>query len=320
MRGKKGSQYDGGHRVPCFLHWPAGGLDKPVDVNRLAAHIDLLPTLVELCSLRLPRPATFDGASLRPLLQDPKADWPDRSLVLGTPRNNVASAAPPTPWESSAVMTDRWRLVNRDELYDMPGDPGQKHNLAGQNPDVVDRLRKAYDAYWAGVSAGQENWQGRPIVGTSREDETRLCSETWTPTRGRCPWSQAAVAAGEKSFGLWPIRVSEAGSYRIEVRRWPRELDTPMGGLPAAQKTVDAYLAGKPVNGTLYSARAKALPVAKVRLKIGPKTMEANVAPEDTEKVFTAALDAGPTEIEAILLNAQGQEISGAYYVYVRKS
>ena len=62
MRGKKGSPYDGGHRVPCFLHWPAGGLDQRVTVDRLAAHLDLLPTLVDLCALQLPKPVAASTA------------------------------------------------------------------------------------------------------------------------------------------------------------------------------------------------------------------------------------------------------------------
>jgi arylsulfatase A-like enzyme len=41
MRGQKGSQYDGGHRVPFFLHWPAGGLTGGRDVKMIAAHVDM---------------------------------------------------------------------------------------------------------------------------------------------------------------------------------------------------------------------------------------------------------------------------------------
>jgi len=52
MRGKKGSPYDGGHRVPLFIRWPEGGLVGGRDVDRLAAHLDVLPTLIELCGLR----------------------------------------------------------------------------------------------------------------------------------------------------------------------------------------------------------------------------------------------------------------------------
>ena len=65
MRGTKGSEYDGGHRVPCFIRWPAGGLGGGRDVNRLTAHIDLLPTLIELCGLPEPAGVTFDGPAWR---------------------------------------------------------------------------------------------------------------------------------------------------------------------------------------------------------------------------------------------------------------
>ena len=63
MRGRKGSYYDGGHRVPCFLHWAKGGYDGTKTINRLTAHLDLLPTLTDLCSMQLPRPVKFDGTS-----------------------------------------------------------------------------------------------------------------------------------------------------------------------------------------------------------------------------------------------------------------
>ena len=68
MRGIKGSHYDGGHRVPFFIRWPAGGIGGGVDVDRLSAHIDLLPTLVGLADLELPHSISFDGVSLDPLL------------------------------------------------------------------------------------------------------------------------------------------------------------------------------------------------------------------------------------------------------------
>ena len=68
MRGKKGSQYDGGHRVPLLMRWPAGGLDSGRDVGELTANIDMMPTLMELCGLGDPDDLSIDGKSLAPLL------------------------------------------------------------------------------------------------------------------------------------------------------------------------------------------------------------------------------------------------------------
>jgi arylsulfatase A-like enzyme len=320
MRGKKGSPYDGGHRVPCFLHWPAGGFNQPVTVDRLTAHFDWLPTLIDLCSLRLPRPIAFDGASLQPLLADPRAPRPDRTLVLGTPRNQTsANPTPPRYGENCAVMTDRWRLVNDQELYDMTADPGQQRNLAGEQPQVVDTLRAAYRNYWSSVSARDAGWRGRPIIGAAQAPEVELCAEDWYPTQGNCPWNQAAVAAGEAVFGHWPIRIAATGTYHIEVRRWPREANAPLAGVPAGRKTVDAHLPNGPVSGLLYGGTPKALPVARVQLKIGGKTQEVVVDASASSASFLAPLDAGPVDLAAILLDRDGQPLSGAGYVTVRR-
>lgn len=319
MRGKKGSPYDGGHRVPCFLHWPAGGFDSPVVVDRLTTHLDLLPTIVDLCSLELPRAIAFDGVSLRPLLADPRAPWPDRTMVLGTPPNMV-SPLPGTPphGKNCSVMTDRWRLVELRELNDIVADPGQRVNVAGQHPDVVERLRAEYDRYWKSVSARDANWRGRPVIGSPGPSEVDLCSEAWYPTEGNCPWNQSGVANGVAAFGRWPVRIARAGRYLIEVRRWPAETDAPIAGIPADTAAIDAQLDGRGVQGRLYGGAPKALPIAKARLRIGATEQEAEVSPHDREKVFSATLAEGPTDIEATLLDPDGKPLCGAYYVRVR--
>ncbi len=321
MRGKKGSPYDGGHRVPCFMYWPGGGLDKPVVVDRLTAHLDLLPTLTDLCGLKLPRPIRFDGASLKPLLANPRAEWADRTLVLGTPHNNVGPNAPtPQFGQNCAVMTDRWRLVNNRELYDMTADPGQKDDVARTHPQVVGQLQAAYRKYWEDVSANDKGWHGRPIVGSPQAPAVELCSEDWQTTHGSCPWNQAAVARGAAALGCWPVRVDRAGTYRIELRRWPESLNAPITGLARESKTADAFLDGRPVTGLLYgNAGGKALPVAKARLKIGELVKEAEVSATDTAAVFTCELQAGPADIEATLLDKAGKALCSAYYVTVRR-
>ena len=64
MRGQKMDLWEGGHRVPCFIRWPAGKLRPPGDIAELTEVQDILPTLVDLCRLRKPAKAQFDGLSL----------------------------------------------------------------------------------------------------------------------------------------------------------------------------------------------------------------------------------------------------------------
>jgi hypothetical protein len=181
-------------------------------------------------------------------------------------------------------------------------------------------LRAAYRSYWSSVSARDEGWRGRPIIGSPQAREVELCAEDWYPIQGNCPWNQAAVAAGGAAFGHWPVRIVKSGTYHVEVRRWPREADAPLAGIPTGRKIVDAYLPNGPVSGLLYGGTPKALPVARVQLKIGGKVQEAVVEETAKSSSFTAHLDAGAVEIEATLLDRQGKPLGGACYVYVRRS
>jgi hypothetical protein len=319
MRGQKGSQYDGGHRVPCFVHWPDGGIKTPKTVDRLTAHLDLLPTFVDLCSLQLPKPVRFDGTSLRPLLLDAQPVWPDRTLMNGTVYNGVPLPRP--KWTKGAVMRQNWRLVDGKELYDLATDPGQKVNVAPAHPKIVEELKATYETYWQDVTAETQDWLktlGRPIVGTAAQRELYLCSEDWVDDG--CSWNQGSVAEGAKKFGPWRIRVQTPGVYRLEVRRWPREADALMSGVPPEKSTApDAWLHGKPVTRLLYGDRPpKALPVAQVSVKIGGQTLHSRVQPEDRAAVFEVTLTAGEQTIEARLLDASGASLAGAYFAYLR--
>ncbi len=138
MRGKKGSPYDGGHRVPFFLYWPAGELVGGRDVEPITAYVDVLPTLIDLCKIPAPEGVKFDGTSIVPLLRETASDWPDRILVTDSQR-----VKDPIKWRQSAVMTSQYRLNNQTELYDIKADPGQTKNIAPEYPDVVRRLTEA---------------------------------------------------------------------------------------------------------------------------------------------------------------------------------
>jgi hypothetical protein len=320
MRGKKGSSYDGGHRVPCFLYWPAGGFEMPATLNRLAAHLDWLPTLVDLCGLKLPEQIAFDGISLKPLLEKKDSSLPNRTIIMGTPGNDTgANPQSPKYGQNCAVMTDRWRLVNNQELYDMATDPGQMLNVAGEHRDVVNELHAVYQKYWEDVSAKDKGWRGRPVIGSPNMPEVALCAEDWYTTEGNCPWNQGEVALGSVSFGKWPVRFAEAGTYRIELRRWPRELDTPMAETPAIEKTIDAWLNGKPVSNTLYNAKPVALPVTKAQLRIGENVQVLKVAQGDKVAVFKMKVGAGLTDISTTLFDERGKPLCSAFYVEIRK-
>lgn len=315
MRGMKGDVYDGGHRVPCFVHWPAGGLRQGQDIHSLNAHIDMLPTLVDLCGLELPRNAGFDGRSFGPQLRDANAEVPERTLFV-----EVQRTFKPEKWHGAAAMTSRWRLVNDKELYDMKQDPGQKRNVIDGHPDVVARLRKDFESYWAMVTPGDRD-RVEFIVGDERQAEIFLHSSDWYLPEP--PWHHARVAAGATDAGDWQIRAARAGTYRFEVRRWPREADAGLAEVPEIHKTVDAWDPRGPKPDLLYGntrTSFKKLPVASVRLTTGGKTRTLPAPVGASEVSFDVDLEGGVSStVKAVLLDSSGEVIAGACYVYCRK-
>ena len=146
MKGQKGSADEGGVRVPFFVRWP-GKFKAGQAVNRVAAHIDLLPTLADIAGVdKLPK-GQVEGRSLVSLIKNPKSKWKDRPLFTQTARWKTGSEPTEHMWKNFAVRNNRYRLVGNN-LYDMQSDPGQKTNIAEQNPKVVQSLRNAYEKFW----------------------------------------------------------------------------------------------------------------------------------------------------------------------------
>jgi arylsulfatase A-like enzyme len=85
--------------VPFFIHWPGGKLAHGSDVSDLNAHIDVLPTLIDLCGLKPPREVDFDGRSFREQLTEPGKALPERTLVRGVAAHLRSRRSGRTPRE-----------------------------------------------------------------------------------------------------------------------------------------------------------------------------------------------------------------------------
>jgi arylsulfatase A-like enzyme len=155
MRGTKGTPYQGGTRVPGFWRWP-GVLPEGVDVDKLAAHIDLFPTLAEIGKGTYGLAPAPDGRSLVPLLENPAADWPDRDLFVHVGRWERGKAAE-SKFAHCAVRNSRFRLVNNTELFDIKADPSETTNVIAQHPDAVAAMRRAHDEWWEEILPCLEN-------------------------------------------------------------------------------------------------------------------------------------------------------------------
>ena len=172
MKGGKNTTHQGGTRVPCFFRWPAGGIPAGAECDALSAHLDLFPTFAEITGATLSAEVKqqIEGRSLLPLLKNPKSAWTDRTLVHHTGRWAKGKAAD-AKYAKSAIQNSRFTLVNNDELYDLKADPGEKTNVIAQHPEVVAKLRAAYDQWWTEVQPllVNENVTNAPSINPFQE-------------------------------------------------------------------------------------------------------------------------------------------------------
>ncbi len=297
MRGMKTTYYEGGHRAMCFIRWP-GGKFTPRAIDELTEVQDLLPTLTELCSLKAKPDAPCDGVSLAGLLSGKADHLPDRKLV-------VQYGQRPEKFQS-AVLWKKWRLVGRDELYDLKSDFGQQTNVADKHPDVLNSLREHYESWWDGVLPKLEDFS--PVsIGAKQENPVCLSAADWANVY--CD-NMMNLRQGVERNGPWHVLVEQDGQYEISLRRWPREADAPIaGGVPEFKAHVGGLPAGK------------VLPVVKVRLKVGDSFDKSQaIKPDDKQVTFIVQLKAGEKlPMQSWLYGEGDRELAGAYFAYVTR-
>ena len=209
MRGRKGSTDEGGVRSPLLMRWP-GHIKPGTKVPQIASAIDLLPTLADMAGVAIQGTKPLDGVSLTPLLLNRGGAWPDR-MIFSHWSNKVS------------VRTQQYRLDNAGELYDMVKDPGQKHNIAKEEPKEAARLREAV-AVWKRDVLAQLKREERPFtVGYKEFPMTPL------PARDGIPHGKVQRSAGAPNCSYfknwntkedritWNIDVATTGRYEVVI-------------------------------------------------------------------------------------------------------
>ena len=218
LKERKGSAYDGGTRVPFLFRW-TGQVDAGRRIDRIAAHVDVVPTLLQAAAIE-DAALEFDGESLWPLLSGetvPEA-WPDRTIHLQNHRGDT-----PQLNRNVSARTQRWKIVQplgkatdpmppgaQFELYDMSVDPGETNNLAQEHPQIVERMARGYEEWFREVSSTRGFEPVRIHLGSPREPLATLSRFDW---RG-----ETDDRAREDSLGYWPVVVEQAGAYDFTVR------------------------------------------------------------------------------------------------------
>lgn len=212
LRDKKGSVYDGGTRVPFFLKLP-GLTTQSKDIGTMSAHIDVLPTLSELCNVDLPKDRKIDGKSLVPLVKGDKVDWSDRTLFSYWTRRY------PELYNSMAIQKSGYKLVGQTnynasvedfELYNLEIDPYEQQNIISQNREIAQKMKRDLDEiYWELILSENLVDQPRIIIGSQKENPLILNRNDADGSRGL--WDQ------EEIFGKWDVHILK-GHYNFRFK------------------------------------------------------------------------------------------------------
>lgn len=239
LRDRKGSVYDGGIKVPFFVRWP-GKIPGGRDVDRIAGGIDLLPTILDLCGVSLPRDLRLDGRSLSPLMLGPVPDWPDRTLFFQQCRPDREGVDVPRLFTHAAARDQQYKIVmsvpppadrfsratpfEETELFDMTADPAESVNLAARYPDIVQRMRRDYEAWFRDVTADLA--PVRIHLGSPHHNPLVLNNQDlFGPEAALSYSSQGRLSRNPKEepegTGVWNVHVVRPGRYEIALRFGP---------------------------------------------------------------------------------------------------
>ena len=175
-------------------------------------------------------------------------------------------------------------------------------DIAAQHPDVVARLRAAYEEWWTKVTERAE--ERIPIeIGVDGASQVLINSHDWRNVEDPVSvWNQSQIRQGLEYNGHWEIEVMQAGAYEIELRRWPREADLELREGIDGPGQVDSY-------EMTYERRytgGRALPIATADLEVGGRRPTRSVAAHEKAAAFMVELHAGPTDLRTRVQRRQG--------------
>ena len=210
MKGLKGTVYNGGTRVPFYIKYAEKFKNSKV-ISRMSAHIDILPTILELCNLKIPSDRKIDGQSLVPLINS--KPFNDRHLFSYWTRRF------PEKYINMSIQNDNYKLVgNNDyngkikdfELYDLIADPLESKNVINQNIEIAKSFKIEMDNSIDDLLSS-ENIKNPPriIVGSEFENPTVLNRNDASGERGI--WAQNDI------YSYWKVNFKK-GTYDFKFK------------------------------------------------------------------------------------------------------
>lgn len=305
MKGAKNSEYEGGHRVPFFIKYPAGNIGGGKEIGELTAHIDFLPTIAELCGVSIePITKSLHGVSLYPLISGEVSDLGDRTIVIDSQRRQNLMK-----WNKTSVMEDKWRLVNGVELYNIADDPGQERDLATKYPDRVEAMRTNYDRWWDEIIESGANERYAYITAGGDENPLRINAHD-LHAEAVGAHHQFGALTGVNPLGVYKIRIADEGKYRFQLCRYPLESGLSFDAVVPERMPTDEIETKAPASTKLD--------LESVELNISKYTVTRDVDLSKQSVDIELDIEAGNYDLDAFFKDKVGVKYP-IYYLYIEK-
>ena len=149
LRGKKGSLYEGGFRVPTIARWK-GKIPAGTPRDRVSGFEDWLPTLLDVAGAKDSTPKEIDGLSLLPTLRGESQserpflyrEFPDYSGQQSVRVGDWKAIRQNLKPKGKPPATDATKIIVKTELYNLKDDLAESKDVAAEHPDVLAKLEK----------------------------------------------------------------------------------------------------------------------------------------------------------------------------------
>lgn len=208
-RGKKGQVREGGIHVPFYLK-STNSENLQKEISTPAAHIDVLPTLAELCAIEISKDLNLDGISFAGNLID-NTPIENRSLFFEWQRSY------PEKYRNMSVIDNGFKLIgntsssneeNQFELYNLNTDRYEANDVSSKNPTIVNELKSKLDIWYDDIMSSKHLLNTpRIIIGTEHEKHTIL---NRNDARG-----MQLIWDDDQMHVRWDLSIIKKGNYKI---------------------------------------------------------------------------------------------------------
>ena len=229
FKGMKGTPYEGGIRVPLFIKYPKNKFFTPgKEIKKVTAHVDLLPTVMDILNIPLSNHKKLDGRTLYPMIKGDKDymdNWKNYYFYsLWMPDMKLKE----NMWQKSAFIDGKYKLVNGNEVYEIEADPYEQNNLAVKDKKLLNKLRTAYVNKFNEIFNERKTHRQPNILGSGKQDVTTLYYFEKIP---RCSgWPVKVIKDTNYKFTIAGLQLKEIEKgakviIKSPTKKWVKEID-----------------------------------------------------------------------------------------------